>query len=99
MAGFALHRSPKGQGLLLVIQSNLLDYLSTRVVVPLLPVKAAGTDMERLHPIFVIEERRYLMATQLMAALTISELGPPVGSLDHEHDRIMAALAMLISGY
>jgi hypothetical protein len=39
------------------------------------------------------------MTTQGAATVDIRELGPIVASLTDEHDRIMAALDMLLIGY
>jgi toxin CcdB len=99
MARFFLHKPLKGKGLLLIVQSGMLDHLPTRVAVPLLPINEAGSPANRLNPTFEFEGDRYLMATHFIATFTIAELGPRVGSLESEHDRIMEALDMLILGF
>jgi hypothetical protein len=38
------------------------------------------------------------MATHWAASIATRELGPRIASLAHEHDRIMSALDMLLTG-
>lgn len=96
MARFDVHR---GAGVyLLNCQADFLDYLDTRFVVPLVP--ATGTPRaDRLNPIFTVGGEAVVMATQLASAVPARELGRRIGSLSDEHDRIISALDMLISGY
>lgn len=97
MGRLDLHR-PAGL-LVLDVQSNLIPNVGTRLVVPLLGVDDVPRAMKRLHPIFAIDGRDYVMATHLMGAVPASELGPSVGSLDQHHDAIMAALDMIFLGF
>ena len=100
MARFDLHRRPRGQpGLLLNVQSDLLGPLDTRVVVPLLPPAAVPRPTRDLHPVFTIGDVPLVMATQLLAAVPYRELGRAIGNLDAEHERIMRALDMLLTGF
>lgn len=96
MARFDVHR---GEGVyLLNCQADVLDYLDTRFVVPLVP--ASGTPRaDRLNPVFTVEDGPVVMATQLAAAVPTRELGRRLASLVDEHARILNALDMLISGY
>ena len=84
---------------MLDVQSNFLDHLDTRVVVPLYPVDNVPAAVKRLHPVFMIDGRRYVLATPLLAAVPSSILGDRKGSLDHHHDDIVAALDMLFQGF
>ena len=38
------------------------------------------------------------MVTHFIATLSVAELGPPVGNLEHAHFEIIAALDKLIGG-
>ena len=99
MARYEIFQSPDGGGFLLDVQSNFLDHLDTRVVVPLYPMDKVPTAVKRLHPVFVIDGTTYLLATPLLAAVPSSMLGDPKGSLYHHHDDIVAALDMLFQGF
>ncbi|MDB5553624.1 MAG: plasmid maintenance toxin/cell growth inhibitor CcdB protein [Rhizobium sp.] len=86
MARFHVYRSKLGSLLFLDLQADLLDILKTRIVVPLIPVDE-------------INGHSYVMATQRMAAITISEFGEPVADLSSQHDRIVAATDFLFQGF
>ena len=99
MARFDLHASPLGRGFLLEVQSDHLDHLDTRVVVPLLPSAIVPRPMRELHPVFQVADQPHVMATQLLAALPRRELGRPVASLAAERDAITRALDLLLTGF
>jgi toxin CcdB len=95
MARFDVHR---GEGAyLLDCQADVLGYLHTRFVVPLVPADGARC-ADRLNPIFTIEEEPLVMATQLAAAVPTGEPGRRIASLPDEHARILEALDMPITG-
>lgn len=97
MARFDLHRV---DGILVVdVQADIIPRVGTRVVVPLLDEGTVPRAMQRLHPIFAIDGRPYVMATHLMSSVSIVELGQAVGSLDHHYDAIRAALDMIFLGF
>lgn len=99
MARFHVYRSRQGSLLLLDLQADLLDILKTRIVVPLLPVEDMTWTMGQLNPRFEINGHSYVMATQRMAAITLSEIGEPVADLSSHHDRIVAATDFLFQGF
>ena len=98
MARFDLHRIKGIPGYFLDCQADVLNHLNTRVVVPVQPPDMAPKPGARLNPIFSIGGEEHVMVTQFASALPVAELGAPVESLAHEHDRIMAALDMLLIG-
>jgi toxin CcdB len=99
VARFDLYRMRRGrEGYLLDVQSGLLDFLATRVVVPLLPPEQAGKVVRDLTPVFEIEGRPFIMATPLLTAVPQRELGRPVGSLDAHWDRLTRAIDILFTG-
>lgn len=85
--------------LLLDVQTDLIEHLNTRVVVPLLPASTAPPPVRRLNPIFDINGRKMVMATHLIAAAPVKELGEPALNLMRHHDEIVAALDMLFQGF
>ena len=99
MARFDVYRMATAQGFLLDVQTDLLSGLSTRVVVPLLPLTNAPLPAQRLNPVFDIENLEVLMATQFLAAVPGSELKEVVGNLEGFQNEISVALDMLFSGF
>ncbi|KAB7628227.1 CcdB family protein [Alkalilimnicola sp. S0819] len=99
MARFDIFENEGGAGYLLDVQSDLLSGLNTRVVVPLLPRASAPSPAQRLNPVFSIQGREFVMATQYMAAVPGGELRSGVGSLAEEQGEISAALDMLFLGF
>lgn len=84
---------------LLDVQSDLLDGLSTRVVVPLLTVSAMGKSATRLNPHFRVGRRSVVMSTAELAGVSIRALGGKVASLKDQRDEIVAALDFLFLGF
>ncbi|WP_431861089.1 CcdB family protein [Azospirillum sp.] len=84
---------------LLDVQSDLLDGLDTRMVVPLLRVVAYSKPARRLHPIFSVAGESVVMATHLMASVHRGELTDRIANLANEHDRILEALDLLFQGF
>ena len=85
--------------LLLDVQSDLLEPLSTRVVVPLSPVAAArDVVMKQFAPILAIDGKQYVMLTPQLAGISTRELGQPIGNVVDERATIIAALDLLIIG-
>ena len=98
MARFDVYKSGNARGLLLDIQSDLLDEFGSRVVVPLLPAEDMQS-VSRLHPVFVINDERYIMSTHLIFAIPVDRLGAKIGSLAQEDLVITSAVDTLLIGY
>jgi toxin CcdB len=99
MARYDFYRSAGSGGYLLDVQSDLLERLDTRVVVPLLPPNTAPVPGRRLNPTFRIDGKDHVMVTQFVSAVMASELLPVEGNLTRHHDEIVAALDMLFQGF
>jgi toxin CcdB len=87
------------KGFLLEVQADFLNSLSTRVVVPLLPVEEVPTLSKTLNPIFLIGTDEVVMATQLLAAVPKSALRIRIGNLSDQHDRVVNAIDFLKQGF
>jgi toxin CcdB len=98
MARFDVYRRT-GEPLLLDCQTDWLDYVETRLVVPLLSPGLVRQPIARLNPIFRILDEEVIMMTPLMAAVSVHELGRRVANLGEQQDVIMNAINMLLSGY
>jgi toxin CcdB len=82
----------------LTIQHVFFDDLPTRVVVPLVVSGAIKGMLPRLNPAFrILGETVHLSPTEPFA-LRLRFLRNAVANLDSEHDRIAAALDMVIAG-
>jgi toxin CcdB len=97
------NRNPQSKGrfpLLLDVQSDLLEPLATRVVVPLAAATSARSRlMQTLTPILKIDGKEYLLMTPQLAGIPVNALGPSVGNLIAERQAVTAALDFLIAGY
>lgn len=86
---------------LLDVQSDLLDVLDSRMVIPLRnlehfpKVKLPG----RLTPVVTIKGRDFLLETPKMGAIPRQLLTMPVLSLREMHAEITSALDFLFHGY
>jgi toxin CcdB len=85
--------------LLLDVQSELLEPLSTRVVVPLSPIATArDVAMRQLAPILTSDGKQYVMLTPQLAGVSARGLGQSIGTVAHERATIIAALDLLVTG-
>lgn len=99
MSRFDVFKNPDAAGWLLNVQSNLLDGLNTRVVVPLLPMDSAPLTARRLNPVFIINGEKAVMTTQFMAAVPERELQSYVTNLQNHQAEIQEALDLLLLGF
>ena len=103
MAQFDVYVNPnpktrKTTPYLLDVQNNLLDMLSTRVVVPLKPVVKNVKPARHLNPCFVINNKTVYMSTAELVGVPKSAMGKQVLSLVHKRFEIINALDFLITG-
>ena len=81
------------------VQANILDGLSSRVVLPLIATTDGPAQASELNPIFEIDGTPYLLQTQQIAAVERRGMGQPVGSLAEYRDEITRALDILLLGF
>jgi toxin CcdB len=104
VAQFSVYRNTNADSkgaapLLLDIQSDLIENLGTRVVVPLCPASTLrGKVMKTLTPQFDIDGRQYVMLTPQLAGVSKKLLGSEVADLARRRPEIIAALDLLITG-
>lgn len=98
MAQFDLYTMRSSGTLVLDVQSELLDPLNTRVVIPVLPVENGLKPAKRLNPVFRIADQDRMLATQFLAAVPVTELGQAIDNLADKRDDVTAALDMLYQG-
>jgi len=81
------------------VQSELLDSLNTRLVIPLTPsARLEHRAPDHLCPILHIDEGDFILLTHQMTSVPVSILTTPVHSLDAFRDEIIAAIDFLITG-
>lgn len=104
MAQFDLHANPAATSqhriqFLLEVQSDLLDRLSTTVVVPLYDPGAVNVPpIRHLMPVFEVNGQSVVMVTPELAGVSRKSLPAAIGDLRGRGDAIMAALNMLLTG-
>lgn len=85
---------------LLDVQSDIIDALKTRLVIPLFPVsKLRSKQPVRLCPVLEIEGREYLVMTHEMASVRQTLLGGEVVNVEHHRKTIKDAIDFLIDGF
>ncbi|KPF47449.1 CcdB family protein [Rhizobium sp. AAP43] len=99
MTRFHVHRIGNDGSLALDVQSNLLDALTTRVVVPLAPLGDVATQIPHLNPRFTVDGEGFAMLTQFISTVPASEIGPSIANLSHKADEITAATDFLFQGF
>lgn len=104
MAQFDVHRNEAEETkaefpYLLNIQSDILDHLPTRVILPLVPASVAGRPVSRLNPVLEIEDQDMIVATGQIAGVPIRDLGQVVACAQDRRFEVIAAIDLLISGF
>src|SRR5687768_13616787 len=105
MAQFTVYRNKNARTkaafpFLVDVQSDLLEDLQTRVVIPLSKTGVlTKKPVTHLTPILQFEGEAYVLLTPQLAGVAHSELGPATGSLAERRDTILAALDFLLTGF
>lgn len=82
---------------LIVLQSDRMPRLRTRVVAPLVPLmKIAG--WERLMPEVVVQKNRYVISVHDLGAIPASVMLAPVANLEEYRYQIVRAIDLVFTG-
>lgn len=103
MAQFDVYRNPNPQTnrtipYLLDVQTDFLDSLATRVVVPLISASEIGQAARHLNPLLEVEGTKVVMSTAELAGVSKRMLTERICSLRDRRDEIIAALDFLFTG-
>ena len=104
MAQFDVYPNPSsrlrdGIPYLVVMQSDLLDHLPTRLVMPLVIERFNAASLpSRLSPPFRIDGQTLHLWPQQTATILVRMLGEPVASLKDDQSRLVDALDAVIGG-
>lgn len=99
MARYDVFEHPNNNSYLLDVQSDLLEILGTRVVVPLVRLNQVSVLAKRLNPVFEIKGVQVTMAPQNIATVPKTILKTPITNLKNEFDKITQALDMVFQGF
>jgi toxin CcdB len=82
---------------LVVLQSDAIDQIDTRVVAPLVSVRSMKF-FEKLLPRVSVTGRQFVIAIPDMAAIPTSQVGVAIANLESDRERIIAALDLVFTG-
>ena len=80
------------------VQTDLLDDLNSRVVIPISPVQDEKTFPKNLCPIVEIRNEKYALLTHQITTVSASFLTRKEGSLLLDRTDIISALDFLLTG-
>ena len=83
---------------LLVLQSDLLSGLDTRVVAPLIRQEHFGTTMDRLNPFISVDGESFVLSITELAGISVAALGGKIQSAECQRTEIIGAMDFLITG-
>ena len=84
---------------LLDVQVDLLEELSTRVIVPLYLSSIIPKPAKYLNPVFSIENNSVVMSTAELAGIPKGILGEKTTNLINDREVIIGALDFLVTGF
>ncbi len=104
MAQFDVYANPNPATIrsipyLLDIQTDLLNNLTTRVVIPLYSASVMGKAAKHLNLEFTIKRAAVIMSTAELAGVAVNSLGDKVCSLKEHRNEIIAAIDFLVTGF
>lgn len=97
MSRFTLYAAADGKGYLLDLQSDFLSDYATRIVAPVIDLRAYAMPATTLNPIVEVEGQAHVVQIHLMATVPRSALKKPVGMCADQSDEITRALDLLFS--
>ena len=104
MAQFDVYANPgknsrNAYPFILDIQSNLIDDIATRIVVPLaLYSKFKNEELKSLTPRVSFDGEDLLILIPQLSSISSKSLKNPIGTFSHLRDEIIAALDLAITG-
>lgn len=82
------------------VQSDLLDHLSTRLVMPLALKHAANSQVKALSPVLSVDQEDYVILTSLLTTTDVKNLNADclITNAAHLRDELVAAIDLLVLG-
>ena len=92
-------RSKKAYPYFVNVQSDLLDDLNSRIVIPLSTSETLNNlNAKKLCPILEINEMKFILLTHQITSVPNSTLRVQVTSLEHYRYEILSAIDLLLTG-
>ena len=92
-------KSKKMYPYLIDVQSTLLSDLESRIVIPVILKEKIGKGIiKNLNPKIIIKKKEYILLTQQMAGIPISQIGSSICDCLSERNEILSAIDFLITG-
>ena len=103
MAQFDVYPNPSNSARLgipyvVVIQSDLLEALATRLTVPLASSEWAGKSPEKLSPVIAVRGQNLRALVHYAAPVPTRTLRLPVGNVSAQSAALIAAMDVVLSG-
>ena len=103
MAQFDVYPNPSSnarQGIpyVVVVQSDLLDALATRLTIPLATHEWAGKSPDKLSPAITVNGQRLRALAHYAAPLPVRTLRLPVGNVSSQSAALVSAMDVVLSG-
>jgi len=81
------------------VQSDLLDDLNSRIVIPLSPLKMLNdNNVKKLCPIIEVEDKSFVLLTHQLTSVPKSLLKKKSISLENHRYEILGAIDLLLTG-
>ncbi|MFT2790111.1 CcdB family protein [Serratia sp. T13T92] len=93
-------KNKKNYPFFIVVQSDLLDHLSTRLVMPLALKHATNSQVKTLTPVLSVDQQDYVILTSLLTTTDVKNLNADclVTNAAHLRDELVAAIDLLVLG-
>ncbi len=103
MAQYDVFANPSRSGAegipyVVVIQSDLLDALATRLTIPLAVPDASAKVPTQLNPVITVNGKRYHALAHFAAPLAAKALRRPVANVSAQASALVAAMDTVLSG-
>jgi len=92
-------RARRALPFVMILQADLVETGRDRVVAPLAPSAAMPSLAGRLIPVVTLSEGAHALLVPSLTTMPAADLRQAVANLEHDRDRIMAALDYLFLGF
>lgn len=99
MARFEVYRLRTSNALVVDLQADLLNRLTTRVVAPLLSPEEFPKQIAYINPQFEVDGAPKVIALHMIGTISITQIADVVDNLSQHRDRIVAATDFLFQGF
>jgi toxin CcdB len=80
------------------VQSNLLNGLATRMVIPLVSKETIGQPVDILNPVVRIANQNFYLSSPQLRSVHKDQLGNKIVTIVNQRDAVRASVAFLLSG-